>query len=526
MVARCICSLGLVVASLGFATTATAQSTPAPRGSRFIATDDWMNDAIIRLRERGLLGSLDALAQPWQRNDVAREVARIPVSAFDTMPRPVAHWLRLLRSELGPELQRLAGTDSLKLGYAARVGVVSATSPRIDPLMPLRRNQPTLNGKPRDGRGFWQYGSGEGWAEDGPFALNLRLGWNLALRHADPDGRDPGRVFDTFPDNQETYGSATFANGSIVVGRLHRNWAPVGTSGLGISDNGIGISQIGYEVGSDVLKLRGFVGELDTLLGNQRWVVAHRLEYNKRDFAASIGEEEVYGSNNGPLISNLNPVEVFFITDDHVAGESPSNSALDGQFWARHGGWTFGGEAFMDDIWISHHAPMRAAGNAFTQYVGANGLWDAGLAYRRVTSFTYWTIHDNDRLTFYGRSLGDEFSDYDRLTFHTDYYPPVSGLRLTPTLAYQRKGEWDYRKAGIPDSVWKASPTFLQGIPEKTARAALAGRYQPTRLGFIDWDAGVNFVSNANHVNGYSLTEFSAMLKFGVVWSGPDRRAP
>lgn len=74
--------------------------------------------------------------------------------------------------------------------------------------------------------------------------------------------------------------------------------------------------------------------------------------------------------------------------------------------------------------------------------------------------------------------------------------------------------------------MWNGSRALFQGVTERTTRLALAGRFQRTRRLFADWDAGVNFVSNTDHVRGASRTEFSAMLRVALLWSAPDRAAP
>ncbi|MEK7401139.1 MAG: hypothetical protein AABZ80_02130 [Gemmatimonadota bacterium] len=523
---RAAATAALTVATLAFA-QASAQPSQV-RGSRYIATTDWMNDAVARLRSRGYLAALNPITQPWTRDAVARALAKIPAASLDTMPRHVSQWIRLLRSDLGPEFLRLEGRDSLALGFVAWGSAVAATSPRVDPYFPIRKGTAPINGKGRNPGSVWPSHGAGGWAERGPFAMELRVGWDLALRRADPDGVFPQRSFDVLPDNEVTYVSARTANAAFVVGRLRRNWAPVGTKGLMLSDAAIGIPQLGYEVGGRNLILRGFVGELDTLKGRERYVAAHRLEYVRDNFAVSIGESKVYGSSGGPRIVNLNPLEIFFITGDKLGGEQPTSTSLDGQFWLRRGRVTMSGETFVDDIWVVGHAPLRAALSTSALYMGPAPWLDLGIDYRVVLSFTYWTpkFANSDQMSYHGRGLGDNASDYDRVTLHANIYPGIAGLRLTPTLALQRKGEWDFRRDTIPDQVWRQKSQFLQGIAERTTRLALAGRYQPNRRVFAEWDAGANLVRNADHVAGLDRTEFSAMLHVGAMWSSPSRQAP
>ena len=505
------------------------QRADVVRGSRYVATTDWMTEVASRLRMRGLLASLNPLAQPWTRDEVARAVARVAPEALDTMPRQVSHALRLLREELGPELLRLAGMDSLAMGFSAHGGVIAATNPRIDPYLPLRTGQPAANGAPRDPRFMWQDHGAGGWAERGAIAADLQVGWDYAQRRADPGGIDPKRIFDALPDNQVAYVSLQFRDGGFDFGRLRRNWAPVGSKGLMLSDSPLGIPQIGYHFGGRNVQVRGFVGELDTLAAQERYVAAHRIEYLRENFALSLGELKVYASSGGPRLTTFNPVEVFFITGDKLGGEVLTNTSLNGQIWMRRGALTLAGETFVDDMWVAHRAPPRVAFSAAADYAGLPSGIELGVAYRLVYSFTYWTPDSHqgvDHLEYYGRGLGDNDSDYDRLAVHANLYPNVAGLRLTPTIALQRKGEWDFHSSLLADTLWLARPGFLQGVQERTVRIALAGRYQPTRRVFAEWDAGMNLVKNVDHVVGAGRSEFSAMLRVSAMWSTPTRRAP
>jgi hypothetical protein len=518
-----------ILMALALGQPALAQGSPsAPRGSRLIATTDWMTETVSRVRERGYLGALSPLSQPWERNEVARALSAIPVAAFDTMPRHVAGWLRLLRSELAMELARLEGRQTAPVGFMAWGGATMGTSPRVDPYFPLRKGVAPFDSLPRNKQNVWPFFGGSGWAERGALAAELRIGTDIALRRADPDGNWPRRLFDVLPDNEVSYLSGRFADGGFVVGRLRRNWAPIGSKGLMVSDAAFGLPQIGYDFGGRNLVVRGFVSELDTISGRERYFVAHRIEYLRDNFAISLGESKVYGSKGGARLVNFNPIEIFFITGDYLGGEEWTNTTLDGQFWLRRGRMTFSGETLVDDAWVTLRAPLRAALSASTRYLGP-GWFDVGLDYRVVLSFTYWspTHHERvDRFLYHGRGLGDNFTDYDRWTLFGSIYPGVSGLRLTPTVALQRKGEWDLRQPGIANDVWLTQKSFLQGIAESMTRFAIAGRYQPSRDAFFEWDAGLNLVRNADHVAGRSLSEFSAMARFGLLWSRPGLGTP
>jgi hypothetical protein len=498
----------------------------AARGSRFIGTSDWMTEVATRLRARGHLKSLNPLVLPWTRDEVAREVAAIPAEETDTMPRHVAQWFALLRSELRPEISRIFKHDSVAVGFKTWFNTVAATSPRIDPYFPIRSGVVPINGKRRDDQKVWPaYGVG-GWAERGPFAADLQIGYDFPLRRADPDGQFPRRIFDAMPDNEVSYLSAHINNAAIVVGRLRRNWAPLGAKGLMVSDNAVGIPQLGFELGGRNLVVNSFIGELDTLLGKERYIAAHRIQYSTENFAIAVGEAKVYLSKGGPRLVNLNPVEIFFITGDKLGGEEFTNTALNGQFWLRRGRLSLGGETHVDDMFAfaNRKAPPRIGMSMSADYVTPVHWLELGADYRMVASFTYWTPegHQNvDQWSYYGRGIGDNQSDYDRVTFRANVYPAIAGLRLTPTVALQRKGEWDFRVGTLPDSIWHNRPMLIQGVGENMTRLALAGRWQRSRSLFAEWDAGINLVKDASHVAGDDRTEFSAMFRVGVMWSAP-----
>ena len=114
------------------------------------------------------------------------------------------------------------------------------------------------------------------------------------------------------------------------------------------------------------------------------------------------------------------------------------------------------------------------------------------------------------------RGLGDPWSDYDRLTLRADLYPSVQGLRVSPVLQFQRKGEGDYR---LPFQPRQADiPGIFIGVMETTKRVAVQGRYQPRSWAFLEWDLGRSFVSNAGHVDDSSEGRFSFLVRLGLTF--------
>jgi hypothetical protein len=140
----------------------------------------------------------------------------------------------------------------------------------------------------------------------------------------------------------------------------------------------------------------------------------------------------------------------------------------------------------------------------------------------QVSAFAYRTPFVVDEYSFLRRGLGDNFSDYDRLSVSVNVYPPLHSLRLTPTFEILRQGEGDLRIAPPPTFV--SEPTLFIGQRETTFRLALQGRYQWQRLVWLTWDLGQNFVRNSDHTTGRNVSTFSAAAALGLRLEIPRRR--
>ena len=327
-----------------------------------------------------------------------------------------------------------------------------------------------------------------------------------------------------FKQNDDAYLSTTYSLGTLFVGRMARNWAPVGDTGLMISNNPTTYPQLGFDIGAKGLRVRWLAGELDTaggqFTGQARFITSNEIEYRTDQFAISIGEAKLVVSPSGLPFSELNPLALTFFEQDIVPVETTSNSELTGQLWVHSGPVTVSGEAMLDDIHLAGHFPVRGAVSGAVQYQPGIQWLQIGADLRAVSAFCYWTTHGTDQWSTYGRGLGDNFSDYDRLTVRASIFPHVTGLRITPTLAFQQKGEGDFRML-FPTQQFVISPSFFLGVKETTLRAALAGRYDPTPHFFASWDAGVNRITNANHQLGRTLTQFQGVANIGVIWATP-----
>jgi hypothetical protein len=506
--------------------SASAQD-PGRIGSRILSLDSWTYEAIERLRSRAYLPGLNPLAQPYRRIDVAAELVDMDA---DTLQEPVAGWVRMLRGELAPELSRLSESEDeaagQRVGLQFLLGATASDSRRRDPLMPYR----TSANEGFYDRHWWSWAGGL-WLETHNVAAETRLFHDTWFKrvHGDPDGQDPGG-FKAFGRTDNAYLTLAYPWGNIWVGRFKRNWGPLGQTGMMISGNATSYPQIGLDLGRGSLTFRFMGGQLESVEGQQRYIVANRLDYRRGNFWASLGQSALY-SGEVAVLQVFNPLEFIFFDQksNNDRGVNSGNLMFNGMFWARLGQGTLYGEVVIDDFDLNPRTgksdrpifPTVYHLSLGGRYFGVSDRLEFGFDYRRVSGWSYRPTGGSRPQIWMqlDRGLGDPWSDYDLLTLRADLYPSVAGLRISPVLQFQRKGEGDYRllsQARSPEI-----PGIFIGVKETTKRVALQGRYQPRREVFVEWDLGRSFISNAGNIDGLSEGRFSFLIRLGLTFELP-----
>ena len=476
-------------------------------GSIRVATDHWANEYVARLRERGYLEALNPLVQPWRAGDIARGLQGLDP---DTLSEPVRGWVLLLREEFG--WRKAAPGAVVRGGAAIAAGVRASTNQRLDALRPL------------GGEGAWPRFQAGGWAEMGPVAAAVRLLGDTYFGD-DPDGLDPVQRRGARTDL--AYFVAEVPVGSIEIGRVSRNWSPVGVNGLMVSGAATSYPQLGLEIRGGRFTLRAFTGELETINERKRYMSAHRLDYETADLVLSFGESSLYTPESGGFsIRYLNPVEFLFFDQGTAPEDVGENLMLSGQVWWRLRPVVLTAEFLLDDIDVAPKTdPAEPLVYALTASASVPVVlsWLGLVArYQQVSAWAYRAYTDTDQYSYLERGLGENFSDFDRLTVAADVFPPVSGLRLTPTFQFQRQGEGDFRDS-IPNARYAGEPALFLGVVERTLRASLRGRYQPVRFAWVGWDVGYNWIRNRDHVQDAANNLFSAVAEVGVRIDFPFR---
>jgi hypothetical protein len=499
-------ALTLLLAALAAVPSAAQESQ---HGSTLIATDHWSYPFLARLRERGYLTGLNPLVQPYRRADVARELADLDLSG---LPGREADWVRLLASEF-PEIVRQDAVD-VSWGASFEAGAVSASSGRRDPLRPL------------GGGDTWPRLQLGGWLEAGPIAIESRAERDDFLLD-DPDGPDTDLVVGGIADH--AYLDANFAFGSVTFGKVSRNWSALGSRGLMLSDVALPYPQLGVELRLGPIRIHSLLGELDEMGEVSRYFAAHRIDYVREDLVVSFGESLLHSREGGGLpLKYLSPATPMFFEHDQQPHNYVENLALDAQVWWRTGSAVLYAEGVLDDIDVSPEG-VSAEPTLYAVTFGARvpSLTDwlgAGLEYQRISAWAYRGPQDRDRYSYLGHGLGPDDADVERFTLSVDVDPPLRGLRLTPLVQLQNKGEGDFRNPVPADSIYLVSPGMFLGVKERTVRLGLRGRYQPTRFFWAAWDLGTSSRTNAGHKPSVDDSDFTGLLEVGARLPWPLRR--
>jgi hypothetical protein len=354
----------------------------------------------------------------------------------------------------------------------------------------------------------------------------MRFAWDLYFED-DPDGLNPGQRRGGRTDH--AYVSADFGVARLLIGRLQRNWWRMGSPGLFVSDGATAYPQLALALHFGRFALRALTGELDTILGQKRYLAAHRLDYASENFAVSGGSSVMYASTRGGFqLRYLNPVEFIYFDAENEPDDVTVNVMLDAQFWWRTGSFVLHAEGLLDDIDVDpegeDRAPARYGFTVGGQWLPRSAPVAVSLEYEQVSAFAYRTNREVDKYTFLERGLGRNYVDYDRLTLAAEFYPRVAGLLMTPMVQVQRQGEGDLRDPFPPYPVFRASPALFLGVRETTYRLGLRARYQPLPFFWLAVDLGENWVRNKDHVERANRSEFQVVAQVGASIEIPLRR--
>lgn len=467
----------------------------AAQASAYIPLDDPRLPLLEHLITRGDVADPSPMVRPFRRADAERVLA-----SADTAGAP--------GRELIAELRQAWAEDTSEAWWSAdgRIGAQSYTSARRDDLQPAGPN------------GVMPYVS---------LGLTGKFGNVIAVTRptADPrlpnDPDWPGRHDLIFSGRMtEAYVSAQWKWARLYYGQMDRNWGPQGVYGIPLSSWAYPRPEIGFELGSDKIRLTAQAADLlderdTTGAPVHRYWFAHRLSVRASErLSVALWETYILGGPEQTFAGRVrNPLALLILSDQY--GLSANGNLMVGSdvSWRAGRRVTLQGQLAVDDISYQKipggHVPNRYAFTAAAfGPLGSSLSWRA--LYTQASTLAFHTISPWENYADQGVGLGRGFPDNDQLSGFVTI-PVGARWLVTPQVTYLRQGAARLTDSWPPDSVLAKLPQVLSGTVARTLRAAVqvSGAAGPCQLSA---DLGFDHVVNAGNVAGRNYTRFEGRL--------------
>ena len=493
-----------------------APALAAQEASPYVPLGHWTMPYVEHLIARGVIADPTPLTRPLRRADLVRVLRAVDtLTVSDKVAKTVRRLLGALESQQRGSRYRVAGD----------VGIAAATYARRDPLAAI------------DSVGPRRAGPGHGMVSGG-LDVQLQLGRVVAVTHPYFDTRlkyDPDwygfKNRSIAGRTAESYLSAQWPIGELFFGRLDRNWGPSGIQGLLLSDNPYGLDHLAIALGTRNFQLQALATQLDDATDSTGAVVHRYMEQHRlwlrpdRRWTFALWEGSVLSGRDRAFepwylnIMNLGYLEQF---NTHTSANSFLGLDLE-----RRADLTVFGQFMLDDIQLDRKTALDQKPSSYALTFGAKGgLGFSSLGwtlfYTRVTNLTYRNENNLQIPLYHLLGTGRNFADYDQATLRLGFLP-LPSLLVQPEVTLLRQGQGDPRLPHPLPAAYPATPTFLQGVVERTLRLALSGNYAPHERFGLTFDAGVHHITNFQHVSGDTRTRFvgSVGLSYRFGWERP-----
>ncbi|HUF36484.1 MAG TPA: hypothetical protein VMN37_11080 [Gemmatimonadales bacterium] len=476
---------------------ALAPARAGAQASSYLALDDPRLPLLEHLIARGDVADPSPMVRPFRRADAERVLAEADAAG------PAGALVRALREELAD------GAEERRWRVAARGGVQGYTDVRRDPLHPL------------GGDGVRPYADFTGETVFGNFILLSRPAAEPRLTD-DPDwpGRRDLELVWRFP---EAYLAAQTKYLTVFYGQMDRNWGPVGVEGIGVSDYAYPQTELGFELGTEAIRLVGLARSLEDGRDGSgervhRYFFAHRFGVRLSDrLQVALWETTVLAGGDRDFDARYrNPLTLLLLANQYGLGSDGNVLlGLDAR-WRVTRGTTLETQLALDDLQYENTGGATRYPNRWALTVAGSGRLGGRLGWRalytQASSLAFRTLDPFENFTTGGVGLGRNFADQDRLTL-TVTLPRGTRWLLTPELTLLRQGEGRINDPfPATDEQAGALPQLFIGTMERTWRAALgvSGREGPLELRA---NAGVHHIVNAGHEEGRTVNRFEGRLQ-------------
>ncbi len=502
--------------------TAAVEDQPQPKdpfyASPYLPLDRWEYPILDYWVSSGLITSLSPMVKPWRRMDIARALQALDEDRLGGGERD---WLDRLRQAFAPELSLLAssGRQNVNVNLELAAGAQYASQTHRDPL------RPELEGEFSDPE-LMEDIRIEADGAAGPVAGAFRLRRHgIYLNDAQyPDGRVVPKLENPFGGEmsvrvEEGYLELQSRYARIGFGSMYRNWGLPNLDGFLRSDYAYSQEEVSYRVGTDRIYLIGmFASYGDYGADTTHYVAIHRLEIRPIDnLLVSVSESSVHGGPGQPLDWKLvNPVGIWQIA--RTDGDPPYNKLGQVDVWWQTGlGFNMYG-SLLADATNENESCCQMGGSLGLEVprLVPGLLLRANFSALQSLVYTPNNIEDNrvwERYTVEQIGIGWDKADLYLLSLEAEWFP-TAGLWLRPKLDVQVRGAFDIRDDRPPPEDLPGWPRILVGDAETTFRPTLEGKWRADwRFPLeVDWDLGVNFISDYANVPGDDRTEFVGSL--------------
>ena len=526
-------ALALLLISFGLPRVAVGQETPdSPAGavdaspdaekktkepfyaSPYLPLDSWQYPILEYWVAGGLINTLSPIVKPWRRMDVARALVDLDESRLGGGEKD---WLAKLRESFAAEiaLMEIGGTRNVNVNLELAAGAQVASQTHRDPL------RPELEGQFSDSKLLEDFRV-EADGAAGPVAGAFRLRRHGIYRNDAqyPDGRVVPRLDNVLGGEmsarvEEGYLEFQSRYARVGFGSMYRNWGLPSLPGFLRSDYAYSQEEVSYRVGTDRIYLIGmFASYGDYGSDTTHYVAIHRLEIRPiDDLLISVSESSVHGGEGQPLNWKLvNPVGIWQIA--RTDGDPPYNKLGQVDVWWQTGlGFNVYGSLLADATNENESCCQMGGTLGFEVPRIAPGVLLRG-NFSAVQSLAYTpnNLGENrvwERYTVEQIGIGWDKADLYLISVEAEWFPRA-GLWLRPKLDLQIRGAFDIRDDRPPIEDYSDWPRILVGDAETTLRPALAGLWRndwrfPLE---VEWDLGINFISDYANVVGDNRTEF------------------
>ncbi len=484
----------------------------APRAARaqtsaYVPLDDISYSYVDALMARGFLSGLSILERPYSVGAISSALD----SARATSPDPViVSFMDALSGAIAKYGVPHRETDStliIRSRFSGNVFATGQTSGRRELMLSdLKRTA-------RPGASIKLVSAA------GPLASSVRVLIDNRL-NTDPEfsGRKDRRIAARTEDG---YLRGEWPYAEFSIGRVARNAAAPGLTGLQLGDYAYTYDHLFARIGNDALHWSSVLARLD---GDQlksgtvidRYFSLHRLALRRSRWEIAGSESFVYtGAGRGFEPSLSNPFNIFALSWRNEKADGNLGLGLDGAYRSTRFG-TLAAQLFLDDLQIDKcdticHEPSSYAASASLTGIPFIADQRAFASYIRVSNLAYRTPNPAERYAVLGIGLGAGFSDYDEARAGVDLaLIPATPVKLYA--AFRRQGEGDYRKAYPLVAAYTSTPGFLSGAVMRVTRLAASGATRRRQIE-ASADVGFNHVTNHAHIAGASRSGFEGRVR-------------